>query len=72
MPSRAVASSSSMIAGRMPDDTMTAAARAACSTLAKEALSVATGPVCSCRSRSVASTMTPSVPSEPTMSAVRS
>ena len=63
---------SSMIAGCRPDDVITADARAASSTLAKPALIVAIGPCTSGRSFTVASTMTPSVPSEPMNSEVRS
>ena len=72
MPAMALSPISSMIDGCRPEDTITAAARAAASSSEKVALIVGTMPDCTGRSFTVASTITASVPSDPIMSDVRS
>ncbi len=72
IPSRAAASRSSTVEGRSAPVTTSAAAHAASSTFRKTAPRVAGSPAGTGTSRTVAPTMTPRVPSEPTSSAVRS
>ena len=66
------ASMSSITAGRMRAAVTAADAAAAASTPGNAAATVTTSPGTTGRSRTVASTITPSVPSEPVISAVRS